>query len=90
MTNLPVTSTIHVISNTILCTVEKKFFMEYIENFSRMKNEFMNRIKNYHDPYFNKIHKVLQNIPYIRGLSKYKYLMKNLIISSISKSKKAI
>ena len=52
ITNLPVTATVHAISNTIWWEMSKENFLNFLNNFTDSKQRIENRIQNYSDNFF--------------------------------------
>ena len=70
MTNLRRTCSIYSVNNCYFGLIEKKTFIQLVENNFDLKYSLMNKINSYKDELFNNLTIMINNVPAFRNLPK--------------------
>ena len=69
LTNLPVTCSIHSISNMIVSTIQREDMIKFLDDFQTWKIKIQDKMYEYNDSYFQSLHRLIESIPWLRQLS---------------------
>ena len=67
LSKLGITNSVHTSEPTICCTIEKKKFLEFLDQYQDCKRKLTNQIFQYHGVFFQNMHRLLSNVPFFQN-----------------------